>query len=562
VALVKIRQPQLLDNTIVEGIGKTLAQLERLGLISVVVVDCETGRNVDIVDVAKRRIEQQQAVRLISAIEDSGASRARLVDNVVGVNDMDSPTRSQILDTSIIHPDLLLTPLRKGIIPVLPSLGYTSSQRLVRVPASRIVKALTRELAGHVTVASPDEDPFKLQEQLARLHGEIALDKLIILDPLGGIPASRQENGYHVFLNMEQEFEGARQDLTGAASRASVSLSSRPEMADEVSDIAASNPISTFIESEFGIVPITPPTHEVAVEATSNGSSQHHLDNLKLARSFLARLPPSASVLITSPGEAANLSRDDPFQAGVVGTRRQRNPLIHNLLTDRPAFSSSLPAGRVGGQCTTTITPTTIAKHGMSITVLPNLRNGSWQPPSQGQSQLSLTDPQVDLSRLVHLIEDSFGRKLDVSEYLKRVNDRIAGIIIAGEYEGGAILTWETPPGVVDDGSPELRARMVPYLDKFAVLKKKQGSATADLVFKAMVRDCFPSGVCWRSRKDNVVNKWYFERSRGTWKLPDTGWTMFWTTPDLSMDRQTFLDYQSVCRSIQPSWADGKPILD
>ena len=94
------------------------------------------------------------------------------------------------------------------------------------------------------------------------------------------------------------------------------------------------------------------------------------------------------------------------------------------------------------------------------------------------------------------------------------------------------------------------------------MLKKKQGSATADLVFKAMVRDCFPNGVCWRSRKDNVVNKWYFERSRGTWKLPDTGWTMFWTTPDLSMDKQTFLDYQSVCRSIQPSWADGKAILD
>lgn len=28
--------------------------------------------------------------------------------------------------------------------------------------------------------------------------------------------------------------------------------------------------------------------------------------------------------------------------------------------------------------------------------------------------------------------------------------------------------------------------------------------------------------------QDNPVNKWYFERSRGTWKLPDTNWTMFW----------------------------------
>jgi amino-acid N-acetyltransferase len=135
-------------------------------------------------------------------------------------------------------------------------------------------------------------------------------------------------------------------------------------------------------------------------------------------------------------------------------------------------------------------------------------------------------------------------------------------VIIAGEYEGGAILTWETPPGVLDYGTADSRARMVPYLDKFAVLKRSQGSSVADIVFKAMVRDCFPSGVCWRSRRQNPVNKWYFERSRGTWKLPGTGWTMFWTTPDLSMDQQTFRDYEGVCRGIVPSWADNKAILD
>jgi amino-acid N-acetyltransferase len=37
---------------------------------------------------------------------------------------------------------------------------------------------------------------------------------------------------------------------------------------------------------------------------------------------------------------------------------------------------------------------------------------------------------------------------------------------------------------------------------------------------------------------------------------------MFWTTPDLSMDKQLFLDYEGVCRGIQPSWADNKTILD
>jgi len=211
----------------------------------------------------------------------------------------------------------------------------------------------------------------------------------------------------------------------------------------------------------------------------------------------------------------------------------------------------------------TNVTPTTFVKHGLSITIFPDPKVVPWEPPVPGKPGLTLTDAKIDLPRLVHLIEDSFGRKLDVQDYLKRVNGRVAGVIIAGEYEGGALLTWETPLGVVDDGSPESRARMVPYLDKFAVLKKSQGSGgTADVVFKAMVRDCFPDGVCWRSRKTNVVNKWYFERSRGTWKLPNTGWTMFWTTPDLSLNQQRFRDYENVCKGVPPSWADHKAVLD
>ncbi|KAI5283584.1 Amino-acid acetyltransferase, mitochondrial, partial [Ascosphaera acerosa] len=161
-----------------------------------------------------------------------------------------------------------------------------------------------------------------------------------------------------------------------------------------------------------------------------------------------------------------------------------------------------------------------------------------------------------------YLIEDSFGRKLDLAHYLARIGDRLAGVIIAGEYEGGAVLTWELPPGVPDDGSAASVARMVPYLDKFAVLRRCQGAGgVADVVFNAMVRGCFPHGVCWRSRMDNPVNKWYFERSRGTWKLPGTNWAMFWTTPQVPLDERRFQDYEAVCRKIEPSWADGKPDL-
>jgi amino-acid N-acetyltransferase len=162
----------------------------------------------------------------------------------------------------------------------------------------------------------------------------------------------------------------------------------------------------------------------------------------------------------------------------------------------------------------------------------------------------------------MYLIEDSFNRKIDVQDYLNRVNENLAGVIIAGEYEGGAILTWERPAGMSEEEAYET-GHMVPYLDKFAVLKSRQGSGgVADIVFNAMVQDCFPDGVCWRSRKDNPVNKWYFERSRGTGVVAGTNWKMFWTTPGFVPGEKTHQDYEAVCRGVEPSWADNKHILE
>jgi amino-acid N-acetyltransferase len=85
-----------------------------------------------------------------------------------------------------------------------------------------------------------------------------------------------------------------------------------------------------------------------ALSSLQENANWHHVNNLELARAVLAILPSSSSALLTSPEEAANSVKEAPFQAAGVGTRRQRNPLIHNLLTDRPVFSSSLPVGRLG----------------------------------------------------------------------------------------------------------------------------------------------------------------------------------------------------------------------
>ena len=575
VALVKIRAPETLNDDTIIGIARTLSQLSRLGLLSIVVVDCN---GLDHSEPNWRSIATLQADRIVHAIDSYGGQGARIVDNIVGVSEKSNgPETAAYLrgKTHVTMRKLLMTPLRRGITPVIPPIGYTdTSQTSVPVKANDVVLALTRELAGFQPEPMPDEDPDAIRERLRALRKEVSLDRLIVLDPLGGIPGSDRPNGYHVFLNMEQEFEAVKQNLLKSKPADQNGKTLQIEFKEGVvSSFCSGNPFSKFVEIELG-GPNASGESKSGVSEEPNWNKKYHLENLQLVRSVLSMLPPSSSALLTTPDEAANSGKqpDAPFQAAGVGTRRQRNPLIHNLLTDKPVFSSSLPMGRLGtpssklkfepASSAVHISPTTFAKHGMHVSIFPDPKKAPWEPPQSGEPGLSLTDSQIDLPRLVHLIEDSFNRKLDVKDYLKRVEGWIAGVIIAGEYEGGALLTWELPPGVPNDGSPESRARMVPYLDKFAVLKRSQGGSSADLVFKTMVRDCFPRGVAWRSRKNNPVNKWYFERSRGTWKLPNTGWTMFWTTPDLSLDQQTFLDYEAVCREIEPSWADNKSLLD
>ena len=427
----------------------------------------------------------------------------RLVAAVDGVSEMGARRVNDILSfsseerASLSIPTLLLRPLRRSRIPIVVPVAFSeTSQQAVRISADAAVLALTEGLA-------PTKEPEGGHDQSQQ---SVSVDRVIVIDSSGPIPSTKPTEDTHVFVNIQQEYHALQEELSSS---------------------------------------------------TDPRVSPRHASNLRMVRRALKMLPPTASGLITTPDEAANSSQARRGeQTSGVGTRQQKNPLIHNLLTDKPAYSSSLPSGRLG-MSTETASGSTFVKNGMPLTLLPNPAAQEWT--AEKQPWIKLTDPRIDLDRLVYLINDSFDRKLDVDAYLERVNERIAGVIIAGEYDGGAILTWETPLGV----NPNDSSRLVPYLDKFAVLKTSQGAGgVADILFNAMVRDCFPNGVCWRSRKSNPVNKWYFERSRGTWKIPDMNWTMFWTTPGVAESGRTFSDYEAVCRGVQPTWADDKKVVD
>ena len=514
VALVKFRVPETVNDKTLDGVAKTLSRLRKLGLVSVVVVDCD-GEGQD--EITKRQTATVQARRIATAIDNYDSPGARVIDSPITIANQEGVLASRFTsqDLFIGNPNELMTALQYDLVAIIPSFGYTADTCIRKpVDVNDAILALTRQLSGVQFAQVPDEEA-----PVTKVLRSAEVYRIIILDPLGGIPAKNRATGRHMFLNLEQEFQEVQAHLSAPAG---------PGITGDSADRA------------------------------------HHLENAKLARDALSLLPPTSSAIITTPQEAAKERRpeENVMDLALVGTRRGQNPLIHSLLTDKPVQSSSLPSERFTPITSSTGASqigslTTLAKRGMPLTIFPDPKTKPWNPPQSGQSSLNLTDPCIDLSRLVHLIEDSFGRKLDVEHYLKRVHGNLAGIIIAGEYEGGAILTWEVPPGTTD------LSRRVPYLDKFAVLRKSQGAGgVADIVFNAMVRDCFPEGVCWRSRKDNPVNKWYFERSRGTLKFKDMNWTMFWTTPKLTLHDQRFDDYEAVCRGIEPSWADKKHIVD
>ncbi|KAK9389017.1 hypothetical protein V1515DRAFT_614507 [Lipomyces mesembrius] len=515
VAVIKIRGVSDLTPNILGNIGKTILRLQRLGLSPVIVVDPVEENGPGWMQssegfASSAQIKQMTGVaaRIAAAIEkpvvcDKLPSPAVL--NLMSQSSHRRPGKAAILPSMFTHvapylqssikwslPHLMFIEMTNQVVPIITPLVYNEhSSRYAIASADDIVYEIVNKMSG---IASPEV---------------ITLDKVIYIDPLGGIPSEERHSGAHILVNLAQEYDDILREL------------------DSV---------------------MYPPNRQslvLSVLSNKGGAEQYnrtHISNLNSFRKLLAVAPASTSGLITTPVVAASQST--------------RNPLIYNLLTDRPVISSSLP---VDGK-RASIQHTTLLRHGMPVMMvycsqgmyLPEyprtgLKNSfSDTQVSNGLSALCNGVANVDMVKLVELIENSFGRDLDVQHYLNRVNGNIAGLVIAGNYEGGAIITWEKVPANPLDH--------VAYLDKFAVLRRNQGSAgVADIVFKAMSDKLFPKELLWRSRTENPVNRWYFDRSKGSLRLPDKRWTMFFRGYD-TREEDRLQDYIDVCSSIEPSF--------
>jgi amino-acid N-acetyltransferase len=223
------------------------------------------------------------------------------------------------------------------------------------------------------------------------------------------------------------------------------------------------------------------------------------LSNLALANTCLAYMPPSSSAIMVN--------------------HRAPRSLIGNLITNKPAVSSSLPHALLQGNRSLTSNTPTLLRRGLSVEVVRDCAN-------------------IDKAKMTRLLEQSFGRVLDGDAFYARLEKDLDFVIIAGDYAGAAVVTRET-------SSANPSAPPIVYLDKFAVLPSHQGDGTVDFLWVALHDETYGLGLpfsvnlnggkegrgegqdlVWRSRSNNPVNKWYFERSSGHVRMGD--WTLFW----------------------------------
>ncbi|CCF55602.1 hypothetical protein KAFR_0A01640 [Kazachstania africana CBS 2517] len=332
---------------------------------------------------------------------------------------------------------------------------------------------------------------------------ELNIIKFYILNNNGGIPSTERNNRSHVFINLSQEFDFLSKNLR-----------QQIENVEHVSNLIRSEG-KRESNSQFDYLYL----EDLRLKL------HEHSEDLKLMDVVLSGLDTSTTGLITTV-KAASLPSD------------KNNPLLYNLLTDRSLVSSSLPLFKRitngegylkqegpkedGTESSHTIDPsdqenkdnatlvTTVLKKGIDINIFAESKLTThnsiglpalFQNKSDTGKYLDEKD-KLNLLKMTDILEKGFLRKLNLEHYLNRINGKIASIIIIGDYEGIAILTYEGPSN-----------DQFVYLDKFAVLPHLKGSlGISDIIFNLIFKR-FPDEVIWRSRKDNVVNKWYFQRS-------------------------------------------------
>ncbi|KAI5955831.1 ARG2 [Candida jiufengensis] len=450
------------------GIVETFKRLITLGISPIILLDYDHLPNDSFRSNELYMIDQaNKMLNILGKPEDQADLKATILRTLFTTNN-GKPTIDSL--------ESILIPLYQGTIPIIQPIVYNADNT-----KQEILKC--------------DKLLYSLCEGLIekRTTDLLSVEKIVMIDPLGGIPSIERKQTSHVFINLSQEYSEILSELyIGHIG---------PKVRDlHVENLNSMNSILTFINDKSG-----------NDETTG---------------------------IITTP-EIMSINND------------QLNPIIYNVLTDRSIISSSLPS-------TNKRTPqvsTTIIKKGVDVQIFNHDDyDGNFSMDYLFKHKL------VDKEKLVNVLNDSFGKKLQVDEYFKRINKNLATFILVGDYDGAAIITWEQNNG-----------DKIAYLDKFAIAKKNQGlPGLADIIFKIILQS-HPTELIWRSRKVNPVNKWYFERCCGCMSSPESQWKIFYTGDifDKRIDRlkraepskngvvnigEKLKEYSAICEGIVPSF--------
>ncbi|KAF8324021.1 hypothetical protein DL93DRAFT_2123637 [Clavulina sp. PMI_390] len=470
-ALVKIQGP--FNDRQLDSIARGMVYLQKLGLVSVIVVErddwtrgAEKERS-DVID---------EAARVVQALEAQGA-RARPIMQAIArlgpkPEDLDAPSTSSSSSSHAAE-----QAQKNGITP--PE-AHTLPSDL------HAIRCALR--AGEIPVLTP----FALDSHCRKVR--IDANDLVAALARGMVEAAQQDAHSAQSASSTSSPSSSHFDLTPLRLMIINREGGIPSYAR-----AGLPHLLVNLESEYShIVQTFHPSW-----ARSHPSA---LANLRLAQSCLAYMPKQSSAVIVS--------------------HRSPRSLIANLITNKPAHSSSLPHALLTGSGPHAVTPhtPTIIRQGLPIQVLREAKD-------------------VDQAKMTRLLEMSFGRKLGAEAFYKRLEKSLDFVIVAGDYAGAAIVTNEVEEHDTTAQSP------MAYLDKFAVLPEHQGDGTVDFLWVALHDESYglglqsalnpnPGGMqgkgkgrdlVWRSRSNNPVNKWYFERSSGHMRIGESRyWSMFW----------------------------------
>lgn len=442
-ALVKVQGP--FTDVQLDSITRGLVYLEKLGLVSVVVVE-----NDDLArgDQDERAAIIEETMRVVKSLEKHGSRARPVLGSIVrlGPKPGDDRTSDTVPPESHTLPSDLVpirSALRSGEIPVIAPFALDSFCRSIRIDSNDVIAGLAR---GMVEDAAQNDTERGLQDGYD-LSEEVDLTplRLMIINREGGVPSYARSGYPHLLINLESEYN--------------------------------------YIHNTF--------------QEPWRHSNPTALSNLSLARTCLTYMPPTSSAVMVS--------------------HRSPSSLIGNLVTNKPAVSSSLPHALLQGNRKLTPNTPTLLRRGLPIQVL-----------------RSTSD--IDKAKMTALLEQSFGRTLDSASFYGGLEKTLDFVIVAGDYAGAAIVTKEH---CSSSSTP------IAYLDKFAVLPSHQGDGTVDFLWVALHDETYglghpfsanPNGgkegkgegqdLVWRSRSNNPVNKWYFERSSGHVRMGP--WILFW----------------------------------